>query len=68
MRHSFLIPIFAALAFAQTPAQLMDDPAVRAALDAARRNEPHGNGNTSATAFRLISGKSGRDRAVAPAR
>jgi len=40
MKHILLIPLFAALALAQTPAQLLNDPAVRAALDAAKRNEP----------------------------
>ena len=42
MRHTILILIFAATGLAQTPAQLMNDSAVRAALDIARRNEPLG--------------------------
>ena len=32
--------LLAAAAFAQTPAALMNDPAIRAALDAVKRNEP----------------------------
>src|SRR6266702_2552952 len=39
MRRLVLFPLFAALAFGQTPAQLLNDPTVRAALDAAKRNE-----------------------------
>jgi len=40
MKPIIFIPLFTALAFAQTPAQLLNDPAVRAALEAAKRNEP----------------------------
>ena len=35
-----LVPLWTALALAQSPATLSNDPAVRAALEAARRNEP----------------------------
>jgi tripeptide aminopeptidase len=39
-RTMLVAPLWAALALAQAPAELAKDPAVRAALDAARRNEP----------------------------
>ena len=38
--RNFLIPLAAAAAFAQTPAELMKQPAVASALEAVRRNEP----------------------------
>jgi tripeptide aminopeptidase len=38
--RNFLIPLAAAVAFAQTPVELMRQPAVASALQAARRNEP----------------------------
>ena len=37
MRYLLFVPI---LAFAQPPSQLLNDPAVRAALESAKRNEP----------------------------
>jgi tripeptide aminopeptidase len=40
LRTIALAPLLAALAVAQSPADLMKEPAVRAALEAARRNEP----------------------------
>src|SRR5262249_39936795 len=36
-----LISLLVVRALAQSPAELMNDPTVRAALDAAKRNEPH---------------------------
>jgi len=36
-----LVAIFAAIGFAQDAAILMQDPAIKAALDAVKRNEPH---------------------------
>jgi acetylornithine deacetylase/succinyl-diaminopimelate desuccinylase-like protein len=39
-RTALLVPIWAALSMAQTPAELAHDPTVRAALEAVRRNEP----------------------------
>ena len=38
--RNFLIPLAAAAAFAQTPPELMKQPAVASALEAVRRNEP----------------------------
>ena len=38
--RNFLFPLAAAVAFGQTPAELMKQPAVASALEAARRNEP----------------------------
>jgi len=35
-----IVPLWAAIALAQTPAELVNDPTVRAALEAVRRNEP----------------------------
>ena len=35
-----IVPLWAAIALAQTPAELANDPTVRAALEAVRRNEP----------------------------
>ena len=40
MNRFSLIAFFAAAAFAQDPAALMNEPTVRAAFDAAKRNEP----------------------------
>ena len=40
MFFRFFLATFAAAAFAQTPGQLMNDSAVKAAFEAARRNEP----------------------------
>src|SRR5579872_2326188 len=39
-RTMLLVPLWAALAAVQTSAELAKDPSVRAALEAARRNEP----------------------------
>jgi tripeptide aminopeptidase len=41
MRFSTLIAIAATLATAQDAARLMQDPTIKAALEAAKRNEPH---------------------------
>ncbi len=38
--HTVLIPLLASAAFAQSPADLMKQPAVAAAIEASRRNEP----------------------------
>ncbi len=35
-----IVPLWAAIALAQTPAELVNDPTVRAALEAVHRNEP----------------------------
>ncbi len=40
MKYALLFSAWAALAAAQTPAELLRDPAIRAAMEAARRNEP----------------------------
>ncbi len=40
MNRFSLIAFFAAAAFAQDPAGLMNDPSIRAAFDAVKRNEP----------------------------
>ncbi|HUK14848.1 MAG TPA: M20/M25/M40 family metallo-hydrolase [Bryobacteraceae bacterium] len=39
-RTMLIVPLWAAIALAQTPAELANDPTVRAALAAVRRNEP----------------------------
>jgi tripeptide aminopeptidase len=38
--HTILLPLLASAAFAQSPADLLKQPAVAAAIEAARRNEP----------------------------
>ncbi len=40
MKYALILFAWAGLASAQTPAELLRDPAVRAAMEAARRNEP----------------------------
>ena len=39
-RTFLFLPLWATLAWGQSPAELVNDPAVKAALEAARRNEP----------------------------